>query len=65
MLIKKEVPEIGALTMPGIVPKLSVTPGGVRWAGGWQLGSSNREIYCDLLGLSEEELEDLRQEEVV
>jgi crotonobetainyl-CoA:carnitine CoA-transferase CaiB-like acyl-CoA transferase len=64
MLLKMEAPEVGALVMPGIVPKLSETPGGVRWAGGWELGSSNDEIY-GRLGLGRAELEQLREEGVV
>jgi crotonobetainyl-CoA:carnitine CoA-transferase CaiB-like acyl-CoA transferase len=65
MLLDVEAPELGTLTMPGIVPKLSATPGGVRWAGSWELGSSNDDVYCDLLGLTRSELDQLREENVV
>ena len=65
MLLEVDAPELGSLTLPGIVPKLSGTPGGVRWAGGWELGSSNEEVYRGLLGLGAEELARLRQEGVV
>lgn len=49
---------------PGIVPKLSETPGRIRWLGP-ALGEHNEEVYCGLLGLSKEELEELQRAGVV
>ncbi|MCP4494212.1 MAG: CoA transferase [Gammaproteobacteria bacterium] len=43
------------LKIPAILPKLERTPGQTRWPGA-ELGSHNREVLGDLLGLSEEEL---------
>ncbi|HUZ81972.1 MAG TPA: CoA transferase [Gaiellaceae bacterium] len=65
MLIEHEDPDFGTYIGPGIVPKFSSTPGQVRWSATWEEGSHNREIYCDLLGLSEPELDDLREEGIV
>jgi crotonobetainyl-CoA:carnitine CoA-transferase CaiB-like acyl-CoA transferase len=65
MLLELPVPEVGPLAMPGVVPKLSTTPGGVRWPGGWELGTSNDEVYGTLLGLGAGELESLRERGVV
>jgi succinyl-CoA---D-citramalate CoA-transferase len=65
MLIEHEDPDFGTYIGPGIVPKFSRTPGAVRWSAPWEEGSHNREIYCDLLGLSESELEDLREAGIV
>src|SRR5439155_23386729 len=65
MLVKYEDPEFGEYIGPGIVPKFSETPGEVRWSATWQEGSHNREVYGGLLGLSEAELEELRQEGVL
>ena len=64
MLLKVETPGLGELVMPGIVPKLSDTPGSVRWAGGWELGSSNDEVY-GRLGLDGTRLARLREEGVI
>jgi crotonobetainyl-CoA:carnitine CoA-transferase CaiB-like acyl-CoA transferase len=64
MLLRMETPELGELVMPGIVPKLSETPGGVRWPGGWELGSANAEVY-ERLGLDRDDLERLHKEGVV
>lgn len=64
-LIRVEHPILGSVTMPGIVPKLSTTPGGVRFAGPAKVGQDNEEIYRGELGLSEEEVEALRLEGVI
>lgn len=45
--------EFGPLKMQNVVPKLSETPGGVRWAGP-ELGEHNTEILVDGLGLDEQ-----------
>ena len=65
MILTMEDPEIGPIAAPGIVPKLSETPGAARWTGPWELGAHNKEIYCGLLGLSEAELEDLKARQVI
>jgi formyl-CoA transferase len=65
MLLKHEDPEFGEYVGPGIVPKLSRTPGAVRWSAPWQEGSHNREVYGDLLGLSDDELAALGDEGVL
>ncbi len=65
MLLKHEDPEFGEYVGPGIVPKLSRTPGAVRWSAPWQEGSHNREVYGDLLGLSDDELTSLAEEGVL
>ena len=65
MLLEHEDPEFGHYIGPGIVPKLSETPGRVRWSAPWEHGSHNRTVYGDLLGLSESELAALREEGVI
>jgi crotonobetainyl-CoA:carnitine CoA-transferase CaiB-like acyl-CoA transferase len=56
--------ELGEVRMQNVVPRLSATPGRVSHAG-LERGASNREIYVDRLGLSEEELRALEDERVV
>jgi crotonobetainyl-CoA:carnitine CoA-transferase CaiB-like acyl-CoA transferase len=46
---------LGELRMPGVVPKLSETPGSVRSTGP-ELGEHNTEVYGNLLGLSMEDI---------
>ena len=65
MLLSCEDPEVGEYIGPGVVPKLSETPGAVRWSASWEEGSHNREIYGGLLGLSEAEIAALREEGVL
>jgi crotonobetainyl-CoA:carnitine CoA-transferase CaiB-like acyl-CoA transferase len=65
MLIEMEDPELGPLLAPGIVPKLSGTPGEARWTGPWPLGSHNREVYSGLLGIGDAELAELAEEGVI
>ena len=45
-------PDLGRLRMPGVLPRLSDTPGRIRHAG-LPMGVHNSEIYCGRLGLSE------------
>ncbi len=49
---------------PGIVPKLSQTPGATRWLGP-ALGAHNDEIYRGLLQLSPDRIEELKREGVI
>ena len=59
------LPESGGhLTMQGVVPKFSATPGRIRWAGP-VLGESNREVYGGLLGLDDHEIAVLHEEGVI
>jgi len=64
MIIGLADPELGEIPAPGIVPKLSETPGGASEAGSWELGGSNREVY-GRLGVSDSELSELREEGVI
>ena len=65
MLLEHVDPEFGPYIGPGIVPKLSRTPGSVRWSATWEQGSHNDEVYGGLLGLSEEEQSALHEEGVI
>jgi crotonobetainyl-CoA:carnitine CoA-transferase CaiB-like acyl-CoA transferase len=63
-LIKVQTKKFGELTMQAVTPKLSGTPGEVRWAGP-ELGEYNEEVYCEKLKLSKEELKKLESEGVI
>ena len=57
---------IGAEVLgPGVVPKLTRTPGSVRWAGPPHPGAHNAEVYRELLGLSEQRLDELEAAGVI
>jgi crotonobetainyl-CoA:carnitine CoA-transferase CaiB-like acyl-CoA transferase len=55
---------IGPLAVPGIVPKLSATPGKINWLGA-RLGEHNEEILGGVLGVASEELRELRAQGVI
>jgi len=61
-----DVPDenLGTVAQPGVVPKLSLTPGRVDHAGA-SLGRHTDEILSGLLGLSPAEIAALRAERVV
>ena len=63
-IVHVEHPEFGELAMQNVAPKLSETPGRVRWPGP-ELGQHNDEVYGDLLGLSAERIAELRRLEVI
>ena len=65
MLLEHVDPEFGPYIGPGIVPKFSETPGEVRWSAPWEPGSHNREVYGELLGLSDDVLRELAEEGVL
>lgn len=50
--------------MPGIVPKLSETPGAVDWTGP-ELGEHNEEVYKNILGYNNREYEELKEKGVI
>jgi formyl-CoA transferase len=65
MLVEHRDPELGPFLGPGIVPKLSETPGAIRWTGPWQPGHDNQEVFGELLGIDDDELAELVGAEVV
>jgi len=54
----------GTIKMQNVTPKMSDTPGEVKWAGA-PLGKYNNEIFKEKLGLSEEEIAELQEEGVI
>jgi formyl-CoA transferase len=64
MLVDLPDPHLGHLLMPGIVPKLSRTPGQVRSAGP-EVGEHTMAVLGQLLGLDAAELEALRGRGVI
>jgi len=55
---------LGPMRMPAPVPKLSETPGDIRWSGR-DPGASNDEVFGGWLGLSPAEIENLRRNHII
>ncbi|WRZ88211.1 CoA transferase [Streptomyces sp. NBC_01007] len=63
-IVRVPHPDFGELPMQNVVPRLSATPGAVRWAGP-ELGAHNDEVWRGLIGLSDERIGKLTAEGVI
>lgn len=63
-IIEMPHPTLGTIKMPGITPVFSETPGQVKWVGP-RLGEHNQEVYSELLGLNNEQLQQLQSEKII
>ncbi|BCJ88546.1 CaiB/BaiF CoA transferase family protein [Effusibacillus dendaii] len=64
MIREVEVNGIGKLKVPGIVPKLSETPGDIDWVGP-ELGQHTEEVLQKMLHYSDTELQNLKNKGVI
>lgn len=58
-------PDLGPVKMQNVIPKLSRTPGKIRWPGPTRMGQHNGEIYCGKLGMSRERLAELKEKGII
>ncbi|TGD96341.1 CaiB/BaiF CoA transferase family protein [Methylobacterium nonmethylotrophicum] len=63
-VVEVEAEEYGRLTMQGVAPRLSETPGAVRWAGP-ALGQHTHEVLSERLGLSADDIATLEADGVI
>ncbi len=63
MLVEVDHPDLGSVRVPGVVPKLSETPGAVR-SPGPRLGEHNAEVFGEI-GLSDDDLSQLSERGVI
>lgn len=63
-IVRRPHPQFGEVAMQGVAPRLSATPGAVRWVGP-ELGEHNDEVYGGLLGLDQAERARLRGDGVI
>lgn len=64
MIQEVAVDGLGMLKMPGIVPKMSETPGEIQWAGP-ELGQHTDDVLGGKLGMTEEQIKDLKAKGVI
>ena len=55
---------LGPVRMPAPVPRLSETPGHIRWSG-CEMGAHNKDIFEGLLGMTAERIEILTRQEII
>ena len=67
---RESLVEVASERWPGmmqqnVVPKLSKTPGSIRWAGPDRLGQHTAEVLADLLDLTPDQVEKLQKSGIV
>ncbi len=65
MIVPVPLDDGAEFPMPGLVPRLDETPGAVRWPGPVAPSSHNREVFGELLGLSDAQIADLEERGVI
>jgi crotonobetainyl-CoA:carnitine CoA-transferase CaiB-like acyl-CoA transferase len=63
-IVSMQDPDLGTLRMQNVMFRMSETPGEIRWAGRG-LGQDNAAVFGDEFGLSEQELDVLREKGVM
>jgi crotonobetainyl-CoA:carnitine CoA-transferase CaiB-like acyl-CoA transferase len=63
-IVSLDDPDLGTVRMQNVMFRMSDTPGEIRWAGRG-LGEDNREVFGNELGMSQKELDELREKGVM
>jgi crotonobetainyl-CoA:carnitine CoA-transferase CaiB-like acyl-CoA transferase len=58
-------PDLGPVRMQNVIPKLSRTPGKIRWPGPTRMGEHNEEIYGGKLGIALERIAELKEKGII
>lgn len=64
MLVPVDVPGVGEVVVPGVVPRLSATPGRIEHLGP-EFGDATEAVLREYLGLDDEELAALRERKII
>jgi crotonobetainyl-CoA:carnitine CoA-transferase CaiB-like acyl-CoA transferase len=64
MLVNIPYPRVGDIPVPGVVVKMSETPGAIERPGP-RAGEHNQEVYTSILGFTPEKLAELKSEGVI
>ena len=65
MIQRYQDDELGDIAVPGFVPVLSETKSEIAWLGSSEVGAHNEEIYCGLLGMTQTELQELKNDGII
>lgn len=63
-IVEMPHPILGTIKMPGITPVFSEHPGEIKWVGP-KLGEHNQEVYNELLGLTDSQLQTLQGNKII
>src|SRR5690625_4747073 len=63
-IVEVEHPRLGRVKVPGIVPKFSETPGSIRYRAP-ELGEHNEDILKRQLGMTKEEINELKEKGII
>ena len=63
-IAKRQDDRVGEVAVPNVVPRLTATPGEIKWLGP-ALGAHNNEVYEGLLGLSPDRITELESREIL
>jgi crotonobetainyl-CoA:carnitine CoA-transferase CaiB-like acyl-CoA transferase len=63
-ILRMQDERVGELPIPNLVPRLSDTPGSVKWLGP-KLGEHNDEVFKGMLGMTDAEIQRLSAEGVI
>ncbi len=64
-IVPVEDPDLGTIRMQNTFPLMSQTPGKIRFTGPTEMGAHNHEIYAERLGMSEDDVQRLKQEGII
>lgn len=64
MLLEVPDPDLGSVTLTGVVPKLGTTPGKVRWAGR-DVGADSQQILRDIAGFDDQDIAQFVKDNIV
>ena len=65
MIQRYQDDDLGDIAVPGFVPVLSETKSEIAWLGSSEVGAHNEEIYCGLLGMTQTELQALKNDGII
>jgi crotonobetainyl-CoA:carnitine CoA-transferase CaiB-like acyl-CoA transferase len=64
MLVEVPDDDVGSVTLAGVMPKLSATPGKIRWSG-HRNGQDTRQVLEELLHMPQQEIDALARDGVI
>ena len=64
-IVSVDEPDLGTVRMQNTFPLMSETPGKINFTGPTEMGTHNHEIYIERLGMSEDDVQRLKEEGII